>query len=110
MAEIPESARIMAIVDVYDALTHDRVYRRAFPEDKAAEIMLQESGAHFDPVLLALFFTILPEISRISQEYPDEISNDLKLARDFASVLARSNSTEGDVLLTASAGLSPSLS
>jgi CHASE1-domain containing sensor protein len=107
--QIPESARIMAIVDVYDALTHDRVYRRAFPENEAMSIMLRESGTHFDPSLLALFFTIQPEISRLSQEYPDDISNELKLARDFASILARSNITEEEVLLTASASFSPVL-
>jgi CHASE1-domain containing sensor protein len=107
--QIPEAARIMAIVDVYDALTHDRVYRRAFSEDKATTMMLEGSGNHFDPSLLALFITILPEISRLSQEYPDDISNELKLARDFASILARSNATEGEVLLTADAGISPVL-
>ena len=108
--QIPESARIMAIVDVYDALTHDRVYRRAMPEDEAAAIMLQESGTHFEPSLLALFFTILPEISRLSADYPDGISNELKLARAFASVLARSNAAEADVLLTTSTCASQPLS
>ncbi len=101
--QIPESARIMAIVDVYDALTHDRVYRRAYSEDEATDMMLQETGTHFDPSLLALFLSILPEISRLSREYPDDMSNELKLARGFASVLAHSSSTEDEVLLAADA-------
>jgi HD-GYP domain-containing protein (c-di-GMP phosphodiesterase class II) len=94
----------MAIVDVYDALTHDRCYRKAMTEEQALDIMVQESGTHFDPSLLALFITILPEITRLEQEYPDDVSNDLRLARDFASILARSNATEAAVLLTATAG------
>jgi HD-GYP domain-containing protein (c-di-GMP phosphodiesterase class II)/sensor domain CHASE-containing protein len=106
--QIPESARIMAIVDVYDALTHDRVYRAALPEDESLAIMLEGSGTHFDPSLLALFFTILPEISCLSQEFPDDVSNELKLARAFAAVLARSNSTEDEVLLSASGSFSQS--
>ena len=45
--EIPESARILAIVDVYDALTHRRVYHEALPEDKAMEIMEEGRGKTF---------------------------------------------------------------
>ena len=69
---IPESARIAAIADVYDALTHDRVYRPAMPEEKALTILQQGAGRHFDPQLLALFFLKLPEISRVCQENLDE--------------------------------------
>lgn len=68
---IPESARIVAVVDVYDALTHDRVYRPALPEEKALTIMRQGAGTHFDSLLLAVFFSHLPEISRIAEENPD---------------------------------------
>ena len=102
--QIPEAARIMAIVDVYDALTHNRVYRRTMPAEEAAQFMLAESGMHFDPALLTLFFAILPEIGRLLQEYPDDVSNEMKLARDFACVLARSNSAEADVILAAAPG------
>jgi HD-GYP domain-containing protein (c-di-GMP phosphodiesterase class II)/CHASE1-domain containing sensor protein len=104
--QIPETARIMTIIDVYDALTHDRVYRPAMTEEEATKIMLQESGTHFDPGLLALFFTILPEISRLSKEYPDDISNDMKLARDFATILSRSNPADAIALLAPNASLS----
>jgi HD-GYP domain-containing protein (c-di-GMP phosphodiesterase class II) len=95
---IPESARIMAIADVYDALTHDRVYRPAFTEEESLEMMSKESGTHFDPSLLALFFTIQPEISRLSQEYPDDACNERKLSRDFAAILAGTSATEDEVL------------
>ena len=70
--EIPEPARILAIVDVYDALTHRRVYRAALPEDKAMEIMEQGRGRHFDPFLFGVFLSQLPEIRRIAQENPDD--------------------------------------
>ncbi|MGE0759320.1 MAG: HD domain-containing phosphohydrolase, partial [Pirellulaceae bacterium] len=49
---IPESARIVSIVDVFDALTHDRVYRPAIPMEKALAMMDGERGRHFEPRLL----------------------------------------------------------
>lgn len=58
---IPLSGRIAAIADVFDALTHNRVYRRAFPLVEAIEMMKEGAGSHFDPDLLALFWEILPD-------------------------------------------------
>ena len=69
---IPESARIVSIVDVYDALTHDRVYRPALPQEEALQIMQQGAGTQFDPLLLAAFFSQFSEISRVALENPDE--------------------------------------
>lgn len=69
---IPESARIVAIVDVFDALTHDRVYRPAIPEEEALAIMQKGAGSQFDPLLLAIFFSQFAEISRIARENQDE--------------------------------------
>jgi HD-GYP domain-containing protein (c-di-GMP phosphodiesterase class II) len=56
--EIPLEGRVVAIVDVYDALTRDRVYRSAFSEEEAREIMAAERGRHFDPELFDLFSAI----------------------------------------------------
>lgn len=53
--EIPISARIMAIVDVYDALRSKRVYKEAFSHEKACEIINEGRGKHFDPVLVDVF-------------------------------------------------------
>lgn len=53
--EIPVSARIMAIVDVYDALRSKRVYKEAFSHEKACEIINEGRGKHFDPVLVDVF-------------------------------------------------------
>ena len=70
--DIPEAARIVAIVDVYDALTHDRVYRPALPEDKVLGMIQQDAGSHFDPALVALFLAHFDEIQQIAREHPDE--------------------------------------
>lgn len=69
--DIPESARIVAIVDVYDALRHDRVYRPAMPEEQVLKIISKGCGRHFDPDLLSDFFSVLPEMRRIAEENPD---------------------------------------
>lgn len=53
--EIPLSARIMTIVDVYDALRSKRVYKEAFDHKRSLEIIKSNSGSHFDPVLVKVF-------------------------------------------------------
>jgi PAS domain S-box-containing protein/putative nucleotidyltransferase with HDIG domain len=53
--EIPISARLFAIADVWDALLSDRPYRRAWPEEKAIEYLRDQSGRHFDPHVLEVF-------------------------------------------------------
>jgi putative two-component system response regulator len=69
---IPECARIVAIVDVYDAMTHDRTYRRAYAEERARTMMQRETGTQFDPRLLTLFFLRLAEVCRIAKNNPDQ--------------------------------------
>ncbi len=56
--EIPLSARIFAIVDVWDALLHDRPYRPPWPEAKARAYLAEQSGSHFDPRVVEAFFTL----------------------------------------------------
>lgn len=53
--EIPLEARIVALADVYDALRQERVYKKAFSHEKAFEIILSESGKHFDPNIVKIF-------------------------------------------------------
>jgi putative two-component system response regulator len=60
--DIPLEGRIAAIADVFDALTTDRVYRKAFPLDKALAIMGDGRGTHFDADLLDLFLESLDEV------------------------------------------------
>jgi methanogenic corrinoid protein MtbC1 len=56
---IPIEGRIVAIADVFDALTSDRVYRKAFSVEEAVQMMREGRGRHFDPVLLDAFMEVL---------------------------------------------------
>lgn len=70
--DIPLSARIVAIVDVYDALSHKRVYKEAMLEDEVIRIMQESRGSHFDPRLLDLFFEHLDTMRRIRLQVRDD--------------------------------------
>jgi len=64
---IPQSARIVAVVDVYDALTHDRVYRPALPEEQALTIMREGRASQFDPEVFDAFLDLLPSIREVGK-------------------------------------------
>jgi len=57
--EIPLSARLFAIVDVWDALTSNRPYRPAWTEEKALAYIQEQSGKHFDPQVVAMFLKMI---------------------------------------------------
>jgi HD-GYP domain-containing protein (c-di-GMP phosphodiesterase class II) len=57
--QIPQTARLFAVVDVYDALTSDRPYRRHWTEQKAVHYILAQSGKHFDPAVVELFLKMI---------------------------------------------------
>ena len=57
--EIPLSARMFAVIDVFDALTSDRPYRSAWSKDKAIEYLKAQSGRHFDPAVVVEFLKYL---------------------------------------------------
>ena len=57
--EIPISARIFAIVDVFDAMSNDRVYRSAIPIEETIEYLDEQSGSHFDPEVVKAFIHVL---------------------------------------------------
>ncbi|MFH2040139.1 MAG: PAS domain S-box protein [Chloroflexota bacterium] len=59
--QIPLSARLFAVVDVWDALRSDRPYRQRWPEDKVFEYIRKESGSHFDPKAVEIFFRVMSE-------------------------------------------------
>lgn len=67
--DIPESARIVAIADVFDALTMSRPYKEPWPVEKAFDVIKQDSGSHFDPSLSELFLNIKSEIMQIMEEW-----------------------------------------
>jgi HD-GYP domain-containing protein (c-di-GMP phosphodiesterase class II) len=69
--EIPIAGRIVAIGDVFDALTSDRVYRSAMPVRDAIEEMRGEAGRQFDPELIGLFFDATDQLDAIRTAHPD---------------------------------------
>lgn len=70
--DIPMAARITAVVDIYDALVHERVYKDAMPEEEALSIMQDVSGQHLDPNIMQLFLQMLPVMRQIRMEVSEE--------------------------------------
>ena len=69
---IPLSGRLMAIADVYDALISERVYKPAYPHEKAMRIIRDGRGNHFDPAIVDALDAIEPEFVEIAKQYSDE--------------------------------------
>ncbi|MDD2367160.1 MAG: two-component system response regulator [Desulfuromonadaceae bacterium] len=73
--EIPISGRLMAIADIYDALTSSRIYKPAYSHEEAVKIITEGDGRtmpeHFDPVVLQAFVGLGEEFCRISESYRD---------------------------------------
>ncbi|MEN9436055.1 MAG: hypothetical protein RIR09_710, partial [Pseudomonadota bacterium] len=69
--DIPVTARIVAIADVYDALISSKVYKEGVPHDKAVQIIFGERGAHFDPDMVDAFIEIQDAFAAIAQRYAD---------------------------------------
>ncbi|MFC1538714.1 HD domain-containing phosphohydrolase [Candidatus Latescibacterota bacterium] len=68
--DIPLLGRIVALSDVYDALSSARVYKEAWDEDKVLNIIREEYGKQFDPEVVDAFFVCLPSIKSLQQRYP----------------------------------------
>jgi putative two-component system response regulator len=66
---IPESARIVAVVDVFDALTMKRPYKDAWPLEQAFQYLNDSSGQHFEPRLIRHVTDILPRLRQIKAEW-----------------------------------------
>lgn len=87
---IPQSARLMAIVDAYDALTSDRVYRAGVPHDKAVQLIFQERGTQFTPDMVDAFIEIQHTFRDIAQQHADT-ENDLQKKMEYlANAIAES--------------------
>ena len=68
---IPLSARIVALADVFDALTSDCPYKKAWSVEKAIALLDSQSGKHFAPEQVPLFKACLPQILQIKEQYAD---------------------------------------
>lgn len=66
---IPLSARVMAVADVFDALTSARVYKPPFKMDKALAILQEGAGTQFDPKCVEVFMDSLPEVKRVLRKF-----------------------------------------
>ncbi len=69
--DIPIEGRVVAIADVFDALTSDRVYRGAFSMQEAIEMMVAERGRHFDPAMLDAFLEVLGKTGPQARARPE---------------------------------------
>ncbi len=67
--EIPLSARVMAVADVFDALTSKRVYKPAFTKEKALEMIAEGKGTQFDPKCVEVFLESVPDIDVVLEKY-----------------------------------------
>jgi putative two-component system response regulator len=76
--DIPESARIVAIADVFDALTMKRPYKDAWPIERALDTIRKDAGTHFEPRLVDAFMSILPKLIEIKDNWgkADTISDE----------------------------------
>lgn len=70
--QIPIAGRIVALADVYDALRSKRHYKEAMSHNQTLEIIVRESGSHFDPLVVRAFLAIQRDFARIASEYSDE--------------------------------------
>ena len=86
---IPISARLMALADVYDALISQRVYKPAFPHEKAVAIIKEGRGKHFDPDMVDAFLAIAPEFQAIAERYQDSAEAVVKAAREHELTTAK---------------------
>ena len=73
---IPLSARIMAVADVFDALVSKRSYKEGFPLDKAMNIIIEERGTHFDPQLVDIFVAAKEKVFKVAKTFSDTNHNE----------------------------------
>jgi putative two-component system response regulator len=74
--EIPLVGRIVALADVYDALTAKRVYKNAMSHDVAKSLIVEESGVHFDPDVVEAFLEAEADFINVQRGFADEESAD----------------------------------
>ncbi|MCB9496935.1 MAG: HD domain-containing protein [Fibrobacteria bacterium] len=82
---IPLEGRIVALADVYDALSSRRCYKEPWSEDRVQSFLVDQRGLHFDPALVDLFLAGMSEIRQIQSLYQDSDS-DLEKLTDFSKI------------------------
>jgi methanogenic corrinoid protein MtbC1 len=111
--KIPIEGRIVAVADVFDALTSDRVYRKAFPIEDAVQMMREQRGRHFDPVLLDAFMEVLgqtgPDARAQLRSDPSALVE--STLETFATALERGDAemAEGAIATAIEDGITPTM-
>lgn len=70
--EIPLAGRLICLADIFDALSSERVYKKAWPLEEVLEYIKRERGKTFDPKLVDILLQNLPELVKIQEKYKDE--------------------------------------
>ena len=108
--EIPLGARILSVVDCFDALASDRQYRRALPLDQAMGIVVSEAGKSFDPVIVDIIQRRYVELEKKALATGGEkikLSMDVKIERGLAPATGFAESAEVDPSPVAEGSLDP---
>ena len=82
--EIPLVSRIVTVCDVFDALTSDRPYKKAWSIENTVAEMEKQSGNLFDPHVLCVFMTLLPEMVSITQQFSDSSQQVIQAQRKIS--------------------------
>jgi len=93
--EIPLCARIVALADVYDALTSKRVYKPAFEHEKARAIIFEGLGTQFDPDVVRAFLNREQEFIRVAEQFNDVGSHAAPLGQETAEATASGQAAVG---------------
>lgn len=75
--DIPLSGRIVAITDVFDALTTNRPYKKPWSEEQTVAYLQEHAGQHFDPTLVEAFIRCLPRIRKVQQQFDTHFATDV---------------------------------
>ena len=81
--EIPLAARIVALADVYDALTSERPYKQAYSPELARDTIAAQSGLQFDPNIVAAFLRRFDDFVAVGDRYPAEQAADTSLVESL---------------------------
>lgn len=95
--DIPISARLMALADVYDALISRRVYKEPIPHETAVKIIIEGRGKHFDPDIVDAFLTLQEEFQAIAERFIDNESDIRAKAEQVHALHKTKNEEKTDV-------------
>jgi len=76
--EIPLASRIIALADVFDALTTERPYKQAWDIEQAMQMIEESAGSHFDPGLVPIVRSLLPEMLKVRDRYQEEAQHNFE--------------------------------